>query len=82
MLNVLSDETKERSKKEKNIVVFGIKECMKTTIAEKKEDDANEIKQILEVLSLQDVNVEGGFRLNAKDKDKPKPLVMVNGFER
>jgi len=77
MLNVVSDENKERSKKEKNIIVFGLRESTKGTIAEKKEDDAKEINQILEVLALQDVEVDGVFRLNARDKEKPKPLVMV-----
>jgi len=32
---------------------------------------------MLETLSLANISVEGAFRLNAKDKEKPKPLVIV-----
>ena len=77
VINVMADEGKERSKKEKNIIVFGLKESTKGTISEKKSDDMEEINRIRQVLALQNENIEGNFRLNAKDTSKPKPLVIV-----
>jgi len=77
LLNVVSDENKERNKKEKNIVVFGLKNSTKESITEKKADDVDQINQMLEVLSITNVPVEGAFRINAKDKEKPRPLVVV-----
>lgn len=77
VINVMADESKERSKKEKNVIVFGLKESAKESIREKKDDDLEEINKILQVLSLQNEKVEGNFRLNAKDTTKPKPLVLV-----
>ena len=77
MINVVADENKERNKKEKNIIVFGLEESKKDSITEKKEEDMNQVNKICEILSLQNADVEGVFRLNAKDKEKPKPLVMV-----
>jgi len=77
VINVMADEGKERSKKGKNIIVFGLKESIKGSISEKKSDDTEEINRILQVLSLQNENVEGNFRQNAKDTSKPKPLIIV-----
>ena len=73
----MADESKEKSKKEKNVFVFGLKESAKESIREKKDDDMEEINKILQVLSLQNEKIEGNFRLNAKDTTKPKPLVLV-----
>ncbi len=49
----------------------------KGTISEKKSDDMEEINRILQVLALQNENIEGNFRLYAKDTSKPKPLIIV-----
>ena len=76
LLNVVSEENKQRKKKEKNVIIFGLKESEKNSITEKKEDDMSEIEQICQVLGVENT-VEGAFRLNAKDTNKPKPLVMV-----
>ncbi len=72
----MADEGKERSKKEKNIIVFGLKESTKGTISEKKSDDMEEINRMLQVLALQNENIEGNFRLNAKDTSKPLIIVL------
>jgi hypothetical protein len=76
LLNVVSEENKQRNKKEKNVIIFGLKESEKNSITEKKEDDMSEIEQICQVLGVENT-VEGAFRLNAKYTNKPKPLVMV-----
>jgi hypothetical protein len=73
----MADESKERYKKEKNVIIFGLKESAKESITDKKSEDAQEINKILQVLSLENEKVEGGFRLNARDTSKPKPLVLV-----
>ena len=52
VINVMADESKERYKKEKNVIIFGLKESAKESITDKKSDDAQEIIKILEVLSL------------------------------
>jgi hypothetical protein len=77
LLNVVSDENKERNKKEKNVIVFGLKESTKASVTEKKEEDTNEINQILQQLSLENVTVDGTFRLKTKNTNKPKPLIIV-----
>jgi len=77
VINVMADENKERYKKEKNVIIFGLKESAKESISDKKSDDVQEINKILEVLSLQNEKVEGNFRLKARDTTKPKPLVLV-----
>ena len=69
ILNVVADVNKERSKKEKNIIEFGLKESTKETITEKKEEDLNEVNQMCEFLSLQNFDIEGAFRLNSKEID-------------
>jgi hypothetical protein len=76
LLNVVSDENKQRNKKEKNVIVFGLTESKKVNITDKKDDDMNEIKQICEILEVEN-EVEAIFRINSKDQGKPKPLVMV-----
>jgi len=73
----MADESKERYKKEKNVIIFGLKESAKESITDKKSDDAQEINKILEVLSLKNEKVEGNFRLKVRDTTKPKPLVLV-----
>jgi len=77
IVNAVSDENKERNKKEKNVIVFGLKESVKESIADKKVEDDEEVNKICEALSLQSDTVEGVFRLKTKDTTKPKPLVMV-----
>ena len=77
IVNAVSDENKERNKKEKNVIVFNLKESEKASIDEKKEDDKEEVNKICEALSLQNNTVEDVFRLKTKDTSKPKPLVMV-----
>ena len=77
VINVMADESKERYKKEKNVIIFGLKESAKESITDKKTDDALEINKILEVLSLKNEKVEGNFRLKVRDTTKPKPLVLV-----
>ena len=76
-LNTISDEAVERNKKEKNIIIFGMKESYMNSITEKKEHDKEELRNIFELLDQQDKAIEGKFRLNSKDKNKPKPFVVV-----
>lgn len=77
IVNAVSDENKERNKKEKNIIIFGLRESEKESVADKKIEDGEEVKKICEALSLDNDTVEGVFRLRTKDTTKPKPLVMV-----
>jgi len=77
IVNAVSDENKERNKNEKNVIVFGLKESVKESIADKKVEDDEEVNKICEALSLQSNTVEGVFRLKTEDTTKPKPLVMV-----
>ena len=76
-LNTISDEAVERNKKEKNIIIFGMKESNMNSITENKEHDKEELRNIFELLDQEDLAIEGNFRLNSKDKKKPKPFVVV-----
>ncbi len=46
LLNVVSEENKQRNKKEKNVIIFGLKESEKSSITQKKKDDMSEIDQV------------------------------------
>ena len=77
IINVVADENKERNIKEKNVIVFGLKESCKISVTEKKQEDKIEVTKILEELNLTEIEIEGIFWINSKDKSKPKPLIMV-----
>ena len=80
--NTISDEAVERNKKEKNIIFFGMKESNMNSITEKTEHDKEELRNIFELLDQEDLAIEGNFRLNSKDKNEPKPFVVVLNFNK
>ena len=48
-LNTISDEAVKRNKKEKNIIIFGMKEYYMNSITEKKEHDKEDLRNIFEL---------------------------------
>lgn len=76
VLNVVAEEGRVREKKENNIVIFGLKESEKENVTEKKNDDDELVKKVLETINVQPSHV-AMFRLKAKETTKPKPLIMI-----
>lgn len=73
----MADESQERTKKENNIVIFGLVESTKKEIAEKKEDDLINLKSVFSEMKIQEPQFDAVFRMKSKDTSKPKPMVVV-----
>ena len=76
VINAISAEQKEKVKKEKNVIVFGLTESTRTTKDEVKEDDDKCIGEVFDAIGLDKSKVVKHFRLKSKDKAKPGPLVI------
>jgi hypothetical protein len=76
MLNTVAIESKERDKRERNVIIFGIKESSKTTTEEKKIDDSLEIQQLLSQVSIPNEKVIRCYRIRSRDTQKPGPLIV------
>jgi hypothetical protein len=76
VISAISAEQKEKVKKEKNEIVFGINESKRTTNEEIKEDDENSIGEVFDAIGLDQLKVVKHFRLKSKVKTKPGPLVI------
>jgi hypothetical protein len=76
IVNAISSEQKEKVKKEKNVVVFGLKESSRKSKDEIKEDDDEGISELFDAIGLEKSNIVKHFRLNSGDKSKPGPLVI------
>ena len=69
IINTVSNENKEIERRQKNVIIFGIKESKKTDVAEKKRDDENEIELLLNEAHMDKSVVSRSFRL------KPKKII-------
>jgi hypothetical protein len=54
---------KRETKRRRTLSFLDLKESTKASVTEKKEEDTNEINQILQQLSLENVEVDSTFRL-------------------
>jgi hypothetical protein len=77
LLNVVANENKDRDKKEKNIIIFGLEESKKETVVAKKEDDMVKLNAIFNVMQVDAPEIDNVFRINGKDTNKAKPLILV-----
>ena len=71
MINVAAKENDERAKKEKNLIIFGLKDSEKPETADKKADDEAQIKQVVDALKLDNIKYEKVFRMNSRDSTRP-----------
>ena len=71
IINTVSNENKEIERRQKNVIIFGIKESKKTDVAEKKRDDENEIELLLNEVHMDKSVVSRSFRLKSKKGISP-----------
>jgi hypothetical protein len=76
VINAISAEQKEKIKKEKNVIVFGLKESNRKETHEIKEDDDESIGKVFDAISLDKTKIVKHYRLKSKDATKPGPLVL------
>ena len=84
MLNCVVLENKERDKREKNIVIFGIQASSKTEPNEIQTEDTDTITALLERVNISKDKIVRCFRLKSKDTSKPQPIIveMINNKSR
>jgi hypothetical protein len=76
VINAISAEQKEKVKKEKNVIVFGLKESNRKEKHEIKEDDDESIGKVFDAIGLDKSKIVKHYRLKSKDATKPGPLVL------
>nr|XP_047129682.1 uncharacterized protein LOC124809582 [Hydra vulgaris] len=76
MLNCVANENKDRMKRDKNLIVFGIPASTKKEPNEKQVDDENKIKELLTNVKINSDNIIKCFRLRSKDPNKPPPIIV------
>jgi hypothetical protein len=80
VLNAISAETKKKSSKDENIVIFGLTESSKSNKDEKNEEDRSKIEDIFQALNLHSVNIDKHYRIKGSKTtgsiDKPGILIV------
>ena len=76
VINAISAEQKEKVKKEKNVIVFGLKESNRKEKQEIKEDDDESIGKVFDAIGLDKSKIVKHYRLKSKESTKPGPLVL------
>lgn len=82
--NATISELNERKKRRKNVIIYGIPESDKNILAEKKAEDEQKIKEVLQFIEKSDVKPVYTRRLKSKDQSKPGPIIveLSNDSER
>ena len=85
IINTVTKENKEREKRDKNVIIFGIKESTKNDITDKKADDLIEIQKLTESVSIDKSVILRLFRIKSKSGISPiivelKDSVVRNEF--
>ena len=74
IINTVTKENKDRERRDKNVIIFGIKESTKTDITEKKADDLVEIQKLTDNVNKDQDNIVRLFRI--KSKSIVSPLIV------
>ena len=82
IINTVTKENKEREKKDKNVIIFGIKESTKTDIIYKKADDLIEIQKLTDTISIDKDNILRFFRIKSKSGVPPIIVEMKDSVVR
>ncbi len=75
MINTVANETKERERREKNVVIFGIKSSLNADSSKAKDEDGETIKKVFKDLNVE-VEVKSIFKLKTKSSNPP-PFVVI-----
>jgi hypothetical protein len=76
ILNAVSNESKVRISKEKNIAIFGLKKSRKEDKDEQNKEDLDNIQEIFDELNLDSSKIVRNFRLITKDETKPGIVIV------
>ena len=71
IINTVTKENKDRERRDKNVIIFGIKESTKTDITEKKADDLEEIQKLAHNVHIVKDNIVRLFRIKSKSGVSP-----------
>ena len=74
ILNAISAESKEKTSKENNVAIFGLKESLKSNKDEKEEEEKQQINEIFTDLNLNIKNIEKHYRLKGTSS---RPGIVV-----
>ncbi len=78
IINTVTKENKEREIKDKNVMIFGVKESLKIDLADKKKDDLDAIEKLACHVSLSNDNIVKLFRIKSKKGIAPIIIEMKN----
>jgi hypothetical protein len=76
IINTAAKETQERHRREKNVVIFGLKISTKVTTEERKIDDETELNNVLDAIGFEKAKAIKTYRLKSRDPTRPAPLVV------
>ena len=74
--NATISEFKEREKRKKNVIVYGVPESTKEVLTDTSTEDEEKVKQIFEAINKSDVKPVYTRRLRSRDSNKPGPLII------
>ena len=69
--NAAINEMKERERRKKNVIIYGVPESTKEVLSEKKADDECKFREIMHAIDKPDVKPMYLRRLRSKDSSKP-----------
>ena len=75
----LISELQERQRREKNIVIFNVEESSKETSSEKRAEDENKVREYIQSLKVNGVNVTNinAYRLGKPSANKIRPIKVI-----
>ena len=79
LVNKAVDESRERNKREGNVVIFGLPESTKRDELEKQNDEQNQIGTLFAAIKADTRNIVKYFRLKASTRGGPAPIVVTVG---
>ena len=74
--NAAINELNEREKRKKNVIIYGVPESSKEVLAEKRAEDEQNIKGILDSIGKSEIKPVYSRRLRSKNASKPGPILV------
>ena len=62
--------------RKKNLILFGIPECVSSVPSERKESDFRAVQLLSSALGVKDIHFKNAFRLG-KPRDRPRPIKLI-----
>jgi hypothetical protein len=74
--NAAISELNEREKRKKNVIIYGVPESSKEVLTEKRAEDEQIIKGVLDSIGKSEIKPVYSRRLRSKDASKPGPILV------